>query len=142
MSLYLGVWNSPTAISDEEAAARYLVLSSEKRVEPEFDAQVYTFYCRLTRLYPEIEMVAEDDLSSCPWACGLDFRGDHVIMAIQPEQSEKVIPQILALAAQEELVCFDPQSGEVHLPPNLTARQNGRSRRADLGCQATARFAF
>jgi hypothetical protein len=123
MSLYLGVWNSPTAISDDEAAARYFVLNSEKSVEPEFDAHVYTFYCRLIRLYPEVEMLPEDDLDSCPWACGLDVTGDHVIMAIQPEQSEKVVPQILALAAQEELVCFDPQSGKVHLPPMLTAAQ-------------------
>jgi len=120
MSLYLGVWNSPTAISDDEGAARYLVLSGDKSADPGFDAHVYTFYCRLTSLYPEVEMVPEDDLGSCPWACSLDVTGDHVIMAIRPEQSGKVVPQILALAAQEELVCFDPQSRKVHLPPNLT----------------------
>ena len=123
MIVYLAVWNSPTAISDDEAAMRYVVLTSDKSAEREFDGRVYTFYCGLTSLYPEVEMVPEDDLDSCPWACGLDVTGDHVIMAIQPEQSEKVVPQILALAAQEELVCFDPQSGKVHLPPMLTAAQ-------------------
>jgi hypothetical protein len=120
MRFYLGVWNSPTAISDDEAAARYRVLNSEKPVAPEFDSHVYRFYLRLTSLYPEVEMVPEDDLDSCPWACGLDVTGDHVIMAIQPQQTEQVVPQILALAAQEELVCFDPQSGKVRLPPHLT----------------------
>jgi hypothetical protein len=121
MSLFLGVWNSPTAISDDEAAAQYRALSVEKSVEPEFDAQVYAFYCHLTSLYPEVEMVPEDELASCPWASGLDVASDHVIMAIQPEQSDKVAPQILALAAQDQLVCFDPQAGKVHLPPNLKA---------------------
>jgi len=47
MDFYLGVWNSPTAISDDEAAARYLALSDEKSVEREFDASVYNFYCLL-----------------------------------------------------------------------------------------------
>ena len=107
MSFFLGVWNSPTAISDDEAAARYRRLSGQKSGEPEFDAQVYAFYCRLTRLYPEVEMVPENELASCPWACSLDVGSDHVIMAIQPEQSDRVAPQILALAAQHELVCFD-----------------------------------
>jgi hypothetical protein len=121
MSFYLGVWNSPTAISDDEAAARYLVLSKERSVEPEFDERVYAFYCGLTGLYPEVEMVPEAELDACPWASGLDLSGDHVIMAIQPEKSEKVIPQVLALAEQLELVCFDPQAGKVYLPPNLRA---------------------
>jgi hypothetical protein len=123
MRFYLGVWNSPTAISDDEAAARYRALNSEKPVAPEFDYHVYTFYRRLTSLYPEVEMVPEDDLDSCPWACGLDVTGDHLIMAIQPEQSEEVVPHILALAAQEGLVCFDQQSGKVHLPPHLTTAE-------------------
>jgi hypothetical protein len=119
MNFYLGVWNSPTAISDDEAATRYLVLNSEKSAEPDFDGQVYSFYCHLTSLYPEIEMVPEYELGSCPWACGLDITGDHVIMAIQAEQSEKIMRQILVLAAQHELVCFDPQASKVHLPPQL-----------------------
>ena len=121
MSFYLGVWNSPTAISDDQAAARYLVLSDEQSVESEFDERVYTFYCRLTGLYPEVEMVPEDELDACPWASGLDVSGDHVIMAIQPEKSEKVIPQVLALAEQLELVCFDPQASKVYLPQRLRA---------------------
>ena len=119
MSFFLGVWNSPTAISDDEAAARYRALSGEKSVDPKFDAHVYAFYCRLTSLYPEVEMVADNELASCPWDCSLDLASDHVIMAIQPEQSGKVAPRILALAAQNQLVCFDPQAGKVHLPPSL-----------------------
>ena len=65
-------------------------------------------------------MVPEDHLGSCPWACSLDITGDHVIMAIQPGQCERVVPQVLALAAQHGLVCFDPQAGKVHLPPHLS----------------------
>jgi len=120
MSFYLGVWSSPVAITDEEAAVRYAELNDGKPVRSKFHDQVYAFYCRLTALYPEVEMVPEDDLDSCPWACGMDMAGDHVIMAILPEQSAAVLPQVLALAAKDELVCFDPQSGKVHLPPHLS----------------------
>ena len=119
MSFYLGVWNSPTAISDDEAAARYLALSVEKSAKPEFNDQLYSFYCRLTSIYPEVEMVPEDELDSCPWSCGIDVANDYLVMAIQPEHSDKVVPQILALAAQNELVCFDPQAGKVYLPPHM-----------------------
>src|SRR5215469_14575903 len=66
-------------------------------------------------------MVPEDDLGSCPWACSLDVAGDHVIMAIQLEQSAELVPKVLTLAAQHELVCFDPQATKVHLPPHLSA---------------------
>jgi hypothetical protein len=120
MSFYLGIWKSATAISDDEAAAQYLALRDEKSVESEFDDKVYSFYCRLTSLYPEVEMVPEDELDSCPWAGGIDIAGGHVILAIQPEQSEKVVPQVMVLAEQHELVCFDPQAGKVYLPPHLS----------------------
>ena len=47
---------------------------------------------------------------------------DHVILAIQLEQAPKFIFQIVSLAAQHELVCFDPQAGKVYLPPGLEAK--------------------
>lgn len=123
MSIYLGVWKSTTAISDDEASAQYLALRDEESVESEFHDKVYAFYSRLTLRYPEVEMVPEEELDACPWACGLDFTGGHVIMAIRPEMSEKVVADVRVLAAHHELVCFDPQAGKVHLPPRLRAQR-------------------
>jgi len=119
MSFCLAVWNSLTAISDSDAAAQYLLLSSDKSVRSRFDGRVYAFYSSLTDRYPEIEMLPEDELDACPWACGIDFSVGHVIMAIQLEKSAKILPHVLALAGQHELVCYDPQAGKVHLPPRL-----------------------
>jgi len=121
-SLHLAVWNSLAPISDEEAAHQYQLLKdvgSERR----FDDKVYAFYSRLIILYPEVETLPEDELDSSPWACSMEVSGSHVIMAILPEQSEKVVPQVLALAEDNGLVCFDPQAGKVHLPPHLAAKQ-------------------
>jgi|SRR6516225_3132639 hypothetical protein len=119
MNFFLGVWKGLTAISDVEAARQYLILKDGESTAPEFDTQVYTFYTRLTDLYPEIDMLPEEELEDSPWACGIDMSGGHVILAIQPEKSEKLFPQVLMLAGQHGLVCFDPQAGKVHLPPHL-----------------------
>jgi hypothetical protein len=115
MSFYLGVWNSAAAISDDEAARQYLELSDAELVQPKFDAQVYAFYCRLIALYPEVELVPDEELNTCPWACSIDMPGSHVIMGIQLEKSEEVLSQVLVLAEQHQLVCFDPQAGPVPL---------------------------
>ena len=123
MNFYLGVWNGSTAISDEEAATRYRELNEERSVEPEFDASAYKLYCDLISLFPEVETVPEDELDSCPWACGIDAAADHVIMAIHLEHAPKIIAQIVLLAAKYELVCFDPQAGKVYLPRCLEAKR-------------------
>ena len=57
----------------------------------------------------------------------MEVSGSHVIMAIVPEQSEKVVPQILVLGEENGLVCFDPQAGQVYLPPHLAAKQGGET---------------
>jgi hypothetical protein len=122
--LYLGVWKCLTPISNEEAAHQYQLLKdvgSERR----FDAEVYAFYTGLIGLYPEIDTLPEEELDNSPWASSMEVSGSHVIMAIVPEQSEKVVPQVLALAEENGLVCFDPQAGRVYLPPHLVAKQGG-----------------
>jgi hypothetical protein len=52
----------------------------------------------------------------------MEVSDSHVVMAIRPEQSEKV-PQVLALAEDNGLVCFDPQAGRVYLSPHRAAKQ-------------------
>ena len=120
--LYLGVWNCLTPISSEEAAHQYKLLK-EVGSERRFDDNIYAFYAKLIGLYPEVETLSEEDLDGSPWACSMEVSGSHVIMAIVPEQSEKVVPQVLVLAEEHALVCFDPQAGKVYLPPHLAAKE-------------------
>ena len=122
-SFKLGVWNSQADLSDDEAAGLYFRLIDGKWTPPGFDAEVYAFYSRLTGCYPEIDLVPENELDSCPWACAIELSGAHVILAIQPDQSESMLPLVLSLAEEHGLVCFDPQSAKVHLPLRLKARR-------------------
>ena len=52
----------------------------------------------------------------------LSIAADQIILAIRLEQAPKIIGQIVSLAAQHKLVCFDPQAGKVYLPPRLEAK--------------------
>jgi len=121
--LYFGVWNCLEPLSNEEAAHQYQLLKdlgSERR----FDDKVYAFYSRLIGLYPEVETLSEDELDDSPWACSMEVSDSHVVMAIVPEKCEKVVPQVLALAEENGLVCFDSRAGKVYLPPHLVAKQS------------------
>jgi hypothetical protein len=80
---------------------------------------VYAFYNDLTARYPEIDMLAEEDIDASPWASSLDRSGFHVIMFILEDRAEEVIPVVLELAERFGLICFDPQSKKVHLPSHL-----------------------
>ncbi len=124
-NFYLGVWHSRTAVSDEEAARQYSLLGDKRSAFRTFDSQVYAFYYRLVELYPDIDMVAEDDLDGSPWASSIELSDGHVILSIRTERAAQVVPRLLALAEQHDLLCFDPQSGKVHLPPHLRARGAG-----------------
>ena len=127
MSFHLGIWHTLTAISDDEAARLYGALSGGTKQPLGFDPQVYAFYFQLTDLYPEIDMVPDNEINdACPWACNIDLADGFVILGIRSERSDQVVPEVVALAHRHDLVCFDPQSGKVHLPPSL-AQQRSRT---------------
>src|SRR6516164_3702076 len=133
--LYLGVWNCLTPISSEEAAHQYKLLK-EVGSERRFDDNIYAFYAKLIGLYPEVETLSEEDLDGSPWACIMEVSGSHVIMAIVPEQSEKVVPQVLALSEENGLVCFDPQARQAYLPPHLSAKQGDAAPSQAVGARS------
>ncbi len=116
---YLGVWNSPVAISDEEAGRQYLALTQGDSPLPTFDQQVYLFYTNLTGLYPENDLLPEAELNASPWASALDVGGGYVIMAIRPEKAVEIGSVVLTLTERYGLVCFDPQGGKVYIPNRL-----------------------
>jgi hypothetical protein len=91
-------------------------LSEGENTTAEFSDQVYAFYSQLILCYPEIDLVPENELEACPWASAIDMSGTHVIMAIRSHKSAQVVPVVMALAEQHDLICFDPQAGKVYLP--------------------------
>ena len=117
-SYRLAVWHNATEISNFEAATVYLGLAAHKRTN-NFDPDVYAFYTHLTAIYPEVELVPEDELDSCPWACANELGDAHAILEILPRRAGAVGQLILSLASEHGLVCFDPQGARVYLPLSM-----------------------
>ena len=112
---YLAVWGVGGEISPKEAAQQYAVFATQLPSR-RFDEGVYRFYCELTRHYPELEMMTDEEMESSPWACALEVAEDHVIMAILKEWYADAFPLILDLAGVHGLICYDPQTAKVHVP--------------------------
>ena len=119
MSYKLAVWHSARAVSDKEAADLFTRLYEQRKVPIEQHIDVYSFYNELSALYPEVDMVAEEDLDACPWACAHERSGTHVIMSVMDEKATELLPTVLKLAEKHGLVCFDAQANKVHLPSQL-----------------------
>jgi hypothetical protein len=119
VSLHFAVWHSEKAISDQEAADLYLKLYEQRRTPIEQHIDVYSFYNELAARCPEVDMVPEEQLENCPWACAHDRSGFHVIMSVLDEKADEAVPLIRELAEKHGLVYFDAQSNTVQLPSNL-----------------------
>ena len=118
MTHYLAVWGGRDALSNRDAAKYYAALQEGKAPQA-FDAAVYAFSSALTRHYPDLEMVPEEDLDASPWASAPEISGNYMIVALRAERFAEVFPLILQLAEEYGLVCFDPQNTKVHLPSRL-----------------------
>lgn len=119
MSFDLGVWYSSRPMDGNAAAARYVALCGGDLADVEPNPGVAAFLSELTARYPQIDDVAEDEVDECPWNCAFDVSEGHVIMPMAWSRCVEMAPVILGLAEKHGLICFDPQSGEVLLPPQL-----------------------
>jgi hypothetical protein len=132
VSYKLAVWHSERAISDKEAADLFTRLYEQRKLPIEQHIDVYSFYNELSVGYPEVDMVPEEDLDVCPWACAHERSGAHVIMSVLDDKSGEMVPTILKLAEKYGLVCFDSQSNKVHLPSQLQSATTSSERGGTL----------
>jgi hypothetical protein len=114
-AFHCAVWIDGGVPSHKEAAKHYDALLDGK-VPQEFNRSVYAFFTDLTRRYPEPDELTDEDLDSCPWACGLEMSGESVLMAVLPDCYTEVFPVIMELADKYGLVCFDAHNTIVHPP--------------------------
>ena len=144
MSGTLIVWKTPL-VDDEKAAARlledYYANGDEAAFEPSGD--VAKFYDEIVALYPT-DRWAEDEPPI--WA-GAPHRSDRIVMLDYSWSApDGLLDDIQRLAGVHELVLYDPQGPDVHLPneppaepyvpttrETLRARADGTHRRRSRG---------
>ena len=120
MSGTLIVWKGPI-VEDEQAAARllkdYFASSGDSAFEPSED--VTTFYDEIVAAYP-VDSWAED--ATPTWA-GAPHRSDRVVMLEYSWSApDAFLDEIQRLARIHELVLYDPQGPDVHLPNEPAAQ--------------------
>jgi hypothetical protein len=122
MSFDLGVFYTTKPHTDAEAVKRYIAYCEEEDlsqyIEP--SQNVAAFLAELTRQYPQIDDVSEEELESCPWSIAFDVSEGHVLMPMVWSAAETMYPVIVELAEKHRLVCVDPQSKSiVTAPPGI-----------------------
>jgi hypothetical protein len=120
MSFDLGVWKSRTALSRADADDIFgrLCESDLSAVEP--TPAVQQFYTMLTTRYPELDDVPDGDVDRSPWSARLDVSDRHVAMSIVWSRAEEVAAFVRELAAECDLVCYNPQVPVVHYPASVS----------------------
>jgi hypothetical protein len=126
MSCDYGVWYSETPLTNEEAAKIYLGLCEQWPFLEGENQAVRAFYDELTKRWPELDTVPDekiDDKDYCPWSCAISHSGIAVVTACVWPMAGKVGSFVKELATKYQLIFYDPQSDQVHLPEHLKAMQ-------------------
>ncbi len=127
MSFDLGVWYSSRSLTAAEADECYSAFhasgngkgNGNANGQATTDERLTRFVHELTSRYPQIDDVADDEIDSCPWSVSFDLSPTHVKMPVMWTRAEEIAPVVMELAERHGLVCYDPQSRKVHLPPGL-----------------------
>lgn len=121
MSFDLGVWYSPQSLSDAEAGECFAAFRSDGGVTCRVagNERLAEFVDALTSRYPQIDDLADDQIDACPWNVPFDVSEAHVTIPIMWSRMTEIAPVVMELAERHGLVCYDPQSRKVHLPPGL-----------------------
>jgi hypothetical protein len=101
-------------VDAETARAMFERCCSGNHADGELDERVVRFYEELRSRFPDYPPYGEDS----PWmSTPLDAGIDHVIMQLSHSaRSDPALKAITELAAEHDLVIWDPQSGEAHPP--------------------------
>lgn len=116
MSFDLAVWSSKTVPTHAEGLETYRLLCNDMCGGGPEEPGIKELYEELTRRYPEVDTVPEDELDDCPWSVELSRSGHHLIMCVQWPRSNEVRAFVLELARKHGVVLFDPQKSKVLWP--------------------------
>jgi hypothetical protein len=131
MSFDLGVWYSYHPLTFDQAGTIYGQLChsdlSALTIDSNTSRHIAAFMDDITRKYPSIEDLPEEELDDCPWSVDFDRSDVHAILPMAWSRVEEVAPFVKNLAYKHGLVCYDPQEDRVYLPPSLqSSASNGR----------------
>jgi len=116
MSFDLYIWSSRQPVTSDRAQEIFRLLADghDDAVEP--DDRVLALHRELIDRYPPLETLGDTELESSPWTMSPDATDRRVVLCMSWSTAAEASPFVLELAKQHGLVCFDPQSGQIHQP--------------------------
>jgi hypothetical protein len=128
MSFDLRVYppSGPTTLDEVDQLA---AADEEAPIDQEYPPptpEMASFLTELERGWPSLE----DDTEASPWSCWplwQPITGGGTDLNIRWPHAASMLAAILEIAARTNVIVFDPQSGQVILPPGLTADTAGSS---------------
>jgi hypothetical protein len=118
MSYDLAVWHESTAIDSRAAQQKYEAMCAGVH-PPTPHESVAQFVNLVTQQYPQIDDCDEDDIDDCPGTCEFDVSPAHCILNIRWGREEELVPELVHIAMDLGLICYDPQSGRVYSPGQI-----------------------
>jgi hypothetical protein len=125
MSCDFGIWWPSNRLDAGAAGRLYAALCEGDTTGVAPSPAIDAFYNALTRIHPEIDDVAEEDLDNadlCPWSIAFDRSPGHLIICCVWSKAQYVQELIHRLASEHGLAVFDPQSETVTYPSPEGAR--------------------
>jgi hypothetical protein len=118
MSFDLGFWHEDRPISAQEADAIYgqICDGNDRIVKP---YPLTHFLEALSQRYSPIETYDMENIEECPWNCGWDVGQGSVVVCMAWSRANVLTPILIELAHEHDLLCYNPQRGEVYLPASL-----------------------
>jgi hypothetical protein len=123
MSFDLGFWYEENPITAEEAGVIYMRLC-EGDVSVVKAYPITYFLEDVKQHYPPIGAYRDEDVDDCPWNCDWDIGPGSVVVCIAWSRADELTPILMELANEHDLLCYNPQRGEVYLPASLLNDKN------------------
>jgi hypothetical protein len=127
MTFDLGVWHADRALDDATADEVYLAICEGAELPNDgslsASPRVAAFMAALGARYPDLDSLPDGAVDDSPWSSGFEYTAAHSIFNIRWSRAEAMLAEMRALAAEHELVVYDPQESRVYNPPQLVPRR-------------------
>lgn len=80
------------------------------------DPNVAAFVKEITRRWPQLDDVPEDEVDMCPWSVELELSPAHAVGSMRWSRADDVGSVFIDMALKHRLNVFDPQEGVLHAP--------------------------
>lgn len=125
MSFDLAAWYSEQVLDAAAATAIYHALCEGRGFHPPGAEagvpQFGRFKAAVEDRFPHLDSLPDEAVDASPWSGGPDWSDRAAVFTIRWSRSREMLDLLSRLAAEHDLVLYDPQAEAVHHPPRLSA---------------------